>query len=128
MADVFKNFVRAFCAAGQEIKAVQIDNGKLVSSEIDTVCFELGIHICRTAPYTSAHNGRVECLHRSLMACSCTMHVGAGIPENRWDELYCTACYLYNRTPSSSTPSGVTPYKLFYGHPPVVSHLCEIGC
>ncbi len=128
MAAVFKCFVLAFRASGRCICSVQIDNSELVTNEVTALCANLGIRIRHTAPYTSAHNGRVERLHRSLMARSRTMRVGAGVPENRWDEFYNTACYLYNRTPSSSLPPGKTPYELFYGSPPKVDHLREIGC
>ncbi len=128
MAAVFKCLILAFHAFGHNIKSVQIDNGKLVTNGVTALCTDLGIRIRRTAPYISAHNRQVERLHRSLMAHLQTMRVGAGIPENRWDELYSTACYLYNRTPSFSLPPGKTPYELFYGLLPKVDHLHEIGC
>ncbi|OSC96218.1 hypothetical protein PYCCODRAFT_1355231, partial [Trametes coccinea BRFM310] len=55
------------------------------------------------------------------------MRISAGLPEDRWDELYSTACYLTNRTPSSSLPSGITPYEAWFGRAPSLSHLREIG-
>ncbi|KAI0366920.1 hypothetical protein BV20DRAFT_928252, partial [Pilatotrama ljubarskyi] len=56
------------------------------------------------------------------------MRLAADVPENRWDEFYLTACYLTNRTPTSTLPSGVTPYEAWFGEPPCLRHLREIGC
>ncbi len=128
MGSVFRRFVVAMRALGYPVKSVQIDNGELVSEDVDAVCAELGISVRRTAPYTSAHNGRVERLHHTLMSRSRTMRLAADIPENRWDELYVTACYLYNRSPTSTLPGGISPFQAFYGRPPDNSHLREIGC
>ena len=37
------------------------------------------------------------------------------------------ATYLTNFTGASAN-NGKTPYELWYGHKPSLSHLCEIGC
>ncbi|KAI9064566.1 hypothetical protein FKP32DRAFT_1529108, partial [Trametes sanguinea] len=55
------------------------------------------------------------------------MHISAGVPEDRWDEFYVTSCYLTNCTPTSSLPSNLTPYEAWFGRPPSLSHLREIG-
>lgn len=128
MASVFRRFVIAMRALGHPVKRVQIDNGELVSAEVDTVCAEFGISVRRTAPYTSAHNGRVERLHGTFMSRSRTMRIAAGVPENRWDEFYVTACYLYNRSPTTTLPDNMSPFEVFYGRSPDNSHLREIGC
>ncbi|KAI0373597.1 hypothetical protein BV20DRAFT_927655, partial [Pilatotrama ljubarskyi] len=55
------------------------------------------------------------------------MRLASNVPENRWDEFYVTACYLSNRTLSSSLPRGITPYEAWFGTPPSLRHLREIG-
>lgn len=80
-----------------------------------------------TVPYTSAQNGRVERLHRTLMGKARAMRSACGVPVNRWDEFVLTACYLSNRTPVSSQ-AGHTPYERWHGTKPDLSHLREIGC
>lgn len=80
-----------------------------------------------TAPYTSAHNGRVEHLHHTLMGKACTMRISCNIPTNRWDEFILTVAYLSNRTPVTSQ-AGHTPYEKWYSRKPNLSHLQEIRC
>ena len=55
------------------------------------------------------------------------MHSACSSPVNMWDEFCATTTYLTNFT-GSSTNNGKTPYKLWYGHKPSLSHLHEIGC
>jgi hypothetical protein len=107
------------------LRRVRIDNGELKSARFNQFCAERGITLEYTAPYTSAHNGRVERLHQTLMSKARTMSECNNFPPNRWDELYVTAAYLHARTPSAS--SIATPYELFYGRKPDLSHLREIG-
>jgi hypothetical protein len=109
----------------RRVGTVRIDNGELKSAKFDKFCGERGITLEYTAPYTSAHNGRVERLHHSLMSKARTMSECNNFPSNRWDELYVTAAYLHARTPSASLAA--TPYKLFWGKKPDVSHLREVG-
>ncbi|TFY52252.1 hypothetical protein EVJ58_g10120 [Rhodofomes roseus] len=113
---------------GLRIGAVQIDNGELLSNEFKTFLGRRGISLRQTAPYTSAHNGRVERLHRTLMDRARAMRLAASVPANRWDDFLLTANYLSVRTPSRSLPAGVTPYEMWYGRKPDLSHLREIGC
>jgi hypothetical protein len=80
-----------------------------------------------TAPYTSAHNGRAEHLHRTLMGKVWTMCLACNAPTSLWDEFMATAAYLTTLT-AFSTINGKTPYKMWYGKIPSLSHLWEIGC
>ncbi|KAJ2987844.1 hypothetical protein NUW54_g9304 [Trametes sanguinea] len=89
---------------------------------------ELGITCELTAPYTSTHNGKAERVHRTFLGKSRAMRLASHVPEDRWDELYVTACYLSNRTPSSSLPNSISPYEAWFGRPPSLRHLREIGC
>src|SRR5271155_6021344 len=52
---------------GLKIGIIRIDNGELKSDKMDAWCRSKGIQQEFTAPYTSAHIGRVERLHRTLM-------------------------------------------------------------
>ncbi|KAL7277842.1 hypothetical protein ACG7TL_008787 [Trametes sanguinea] len=120
-------FIIARRAEGCPVRRIVMDNGECLTSDIIALCNELGVAYDLTAPYTSAHNGKVERVHRTYHGKSRAMRISAGIPEDRWDELYCTACYLTNHTPSSSLPSGITPYEAWFGRAPSLSHLREIG-
>ncbi|TFY50468.1 hypothetical protein EVJ58_g11038 [Rhodofomes roseus] len=114
--------------SGEKIRAVQIDNGELLSNDFKAFLARRGISLRLTAAYTSAHNGRVERLHRTLMDRARAMRLAANVPANRWDEFLLTANYLTVRTPSRSLPPGVTPYEAWHGRKPDLSHLREVGC
>jgi hypothetical protein len=104
----------------------RIDNGELKSKKFEKFCAARGISVEHTAPYTSAHNGRVERLHLTLVNKYRAMRSWSDLPDNRWDELLATAAYLHVRTVNST--SAKTPFELLYGRKPNLSHLREIGC
>ena len=54
------------------------------------------------------------------------MRLSCDLPPNQWDEFMATAAYTRARTASRRT--GKTPYKLYEGGKPDLSHLREIGC
>ncbi|GLB40854.1 putative mitochondrial protein [Lyophyllum shimeji] len=102
-------------------------DGELTSRQMEQWLKLRGTEQEHGAPYTSAHIGRVEHLHRTLMAKARTMRIAAGCPPNLWDEFYLTASYLHERTLTKSL-NGVTPYEMWYERKPDYSHLREIGC
>ena len=103
------------------------DNGELKSEAMREWLLSRGTQHQFTAPYTSAQNGRVERLHRTLMGKARAMRIASGVPVHRWDEFVLTACYLSNRTPVSSQ-AGHTPYERWFDQKPDLTHLREIGC
>jgi transposase InsO family protein len=103
------------------------DNGELASNHIRDWCSEKGILHLFTAPYTSAQNGRAERLHRTLLDKARAMKSACNAPTDMWDEFVATAAYLTNLTGASAN-GGVTPFELWFGSKPSVSHLREIGC
>ena len=80
-----------------------------------------------TAPYTLAHIGCVERMHRTLMAKARTMCIYAKCPPNMWDEFYMTAGHLQNKTTTRSL-EGTTPWEQWYEQKPDYSYMREIGC
>jgi hypothetical protein len=80
-----------------------------------------------TAPYTSAQNGKSECLHRTIMGRARAMWLDARLPPSLWAKCALAAFYLAQRTPTCAL-KGMTPYEAFYGKKPRVSHLREYGC
>jgi len=113
--------------SGECLRTLVTDNGELLSHAVTNWCFEHGIEHLLTAPYTSAHNGRVEHLHRTLLEKARTMCLACNAPNFMWDEFCTTATYLTTLTASSSL-NGKTPFELWFGHPPSLSHLREIRC
>ena len=113
--------------SGHRLKILVSDNGELVSNSMTTWCSEFGIDHRRTAPYTSAQNGRAERLHRTLLDKARAMLLSCNAPPSLWDEFCATSAYLTNLTASSSL-QGRTPFELWFGRKPSLSHLREIGC
>src|SRR5271169_3716651 len=112
---------------GIKVGTYRTDNGELKSKAMDEWLRSQGVRQEFTAPYTSAHNGRVEQMHRTLMNKARTMRIYSDLPPNLWDELYLTASYLHARTTTRSL-QGSTPFAQWYKRKPNLSHLCEIGC
>ena len=112
---------------GEKLEIVVSDNGELVSKTTTAWCKLHGIEHQVTAPYTSAQNGRAERLHRTVLGKARAMQLSCNAPTSFWDEFCATSAYLTNFTASSSL-NGKTPYKLWFGHMPSLSHLREIGC
>jgi hypothetical protein len=112
---------------GSKVGIFRSDNGELKSTAMREWLLSRGTQHQFTAPYTSAQNGHVERLHRTLMGKAHAMRSACDVPVNRWDEFVLTACYLSNRTPVSSQ-AGHTPYERWFDHKPDLSHLREIGC
>jgi transposase InsO family protein len=112
---------------GNTLRILVTDNGELVSNAMRSWCDSLGIDHQLTAPYTSAQNGRVERLHRTILGKARTMRIACNAPGNLWDEFCSTAAYLTNLTAATAN-QGRTPYELWFGRLPSLSHLREIGC
>jgi transposase InsO family protein len=113
--------------SNHKLKILVTDNGELVSNTVSDWCSAHGINHQRTAPYTSAQNGRAEHLHRTILGHACSMRLACNAPASLWDEFCATAVYLANFTVSSTTKQK-TPYELWFNRAPSLSHLCEIGC
>lgn len=105
-----------------------IDNGELKSNEFEEWCRSRGTTIQFMAPYTSAHNGRVERLHRTLMAKARTVRIYVNMPAYLWDEFYLTAAHLHQKTTTRSLNNGPVPWERWYNRKPDYSYMREIGC
>lgn len=82
----FEAWVNAIEAeSGKKISAIQINNGELLLKDFKAFLEHCGIALHTRAAYTSAHNGRVEHLHRTLMNRARAMRLAAGVPVNCWD-------------------------------------------
>lgn len=113
--------------SNERIKILVTDNGELVSRSVAEWCTLRGIEHKLTAPYTSAQNGRAEHVHRTIMNKARSMRLACNAPAALWDKFCATATYLTTLT-ASVTLNGKTPYEAWYGEPPSLSRLREIGC
>jgi len=107
---------------GEHVGIYVTDNGELKSNEMKTWCESHGTEHQFTAPYVSMQNRKCEQLHLTLMNKAWSMSIACCAPPSFWDEFVSTAAYLSTLTPSSSI-NNHTPYELWFGHKPNLSHL-----
>src|SRR5690606_36938910 len=64
--------------------------------------------------------------NRTLVEMARTMLIASKLPNVLWAEAVATSAYILNRTACSGI-QGVTPYELWYGRAPKISHLRIFG-
>ena len=107
---------------------MRTDNGgEFRGNEFEEFYKKCGISKHNTTPYTPQQNGVVERMNRTLMEKERCMLSGAGIGQEFWVEALGTACYLVNRSPSS-TLGDKTPQEVWTGKEPSLTQLKVFGC
>jgi len=87
----------------KKIKVLMKDNGgEFCKKEFEQFCKKCGIAWQKTTPYTPQQNGVAEIMNRMLMEKARSMLSGVGIGQELWAEAMETACYLVNKSPSST--------------------------
>lgn len=128
--DCFKHYeakvVALFC--DKSISKIRCDNGGEYSSNIfKDFCDKKGIQISYTPPYTPQLNGVAERMNQTLLDMARSMILQAELDKMFWEEAVLTAAYITNRT-QSSINKNKTPYELWFGKKPNVSHMKVFGC
>lgn len=112
----------------QKIQILRTDNGgEYASTAFRVYCQDHGILHQYTVAYTPQQNGLAERKNRSLMESACSMLQTAGLSHQFWEEAVATTCYLQNRLFTSVVAAGYTPYSLWFGHQPDLTHLRIFG-
>ena len=112
--------------AGLPVKRVRSDNGgEFCNSTLSEFYTSQGVLHETTNPYSPQQNGKAERLNRTLWEKARPMLSDAGLPKHLWADAIVTANYLRNRSPLSGRDK--TPFELFYGTKPDVSHLRIFG-
>jgi hypothetical protein len=78
-------------------------------------------------PYTAEQNGVAERGHQMIATRALSAHHQSGYPYSFWGYAILNSTYIKNFLPSSAT-NDRTPFELFYGELPDVSHLCPFDC
>jgi len=132
-SDVFSRF-KEFEAlvtneTGQTIGTLRSDNGgEYVSSEFENYLKSRGIRHQLTVRHTPQQNGVAERYNRTVYDAARAMIIQAKVPKTFWAEAIATAVYVRNRVPTSSHKQSTTPYEIWYGVKPDLSHLRVFGC
>jgi len=113
---------------GKKIKYLQSDNGtEYVNLKFEDLLKNFGIQRRLSVPYNPEQNGLAERKNRTLLDMARCLLIDAGLPPRFWAEAVNTANYLRNRCPTTCL-DGKSPYEVWHGKPPNVSHLREFGC
>jgi transposase InsO family protein len=87
---------------------------------------ECGVDAQYTMPGEPEQNGVAERRNRTLMDMVRSMMSNTSLPTFLWGDALKTAAYILNRVPSKSVPK--TPFELWCGHKPSLSHFRIWGC
>lgn len=111
----------------RKMKILRSDNGReYCNQEMKQYLAAQGIVLENTAPFTPQQNGKSERDNRTIVESARTMIQARNLPLSLWAEAVNTAVYVLNRA-LSSTSNGKTPYEIWTGKAPSVSHLRVFG-
>lgn len=111
---------------GKRLKVLRTDRGgEFVNKRMQSYFKDKGIIHQLTAPYTPEQNGVAERKNRSLMEMARCMLYDADMNIKFWAEAVNNANYIQNRL--SSAAVRVTPYELWFGKSPNLSHVHVFG-
>ena len=111
-----------------KIISIRSDHGgEFENKEFELFCDKHGIEHNFSAPRTPQQNGVVERKNRSLEEIARTLLNDTPLPKYFWAEAVNTACYILNRALIRPILKK-TPYELFNGRKPNISHLHIFGC
>ena len=99
-----------------------------MSNEFNQLLVDSGIHRQHTVRNEPHQNGVAERVNRTLHESCTALLTGAHLPASFWGHALNVAVHVHNRSPTSAIPAGFTPFELWYGHKPSVSHLRIFGC
>ena len=110
------------------IVSIRSDHGgEFQNEKFEKYCFENGIHHNFSAPRTPQQNGVVERKNRSLEEGARTLLNETNLPKYVWADAVSTVCYALNRLLLRPILKK-TPYELYKGRKPNISHLRVFGC
>jgi transposase InsO family protein len=126
--EAFKEFkAKAELETGKKIKVLRTDNGgEYIGEKFEEFLASHGIKHELTTPYTPEQNGLAERYNRTIVEAVRSMLFDMGMSKQFWGEAVMTAVYTRNRSPSRAIDN-VTPYSIYKGRNPNVSHFRVFG-
>jgi hypothetical protein len=119
-------FARLELQTGKKVKAIQTDRGgEYVNKDMAALLGKRGTVQRTTAWNAPEQNGAAERLNRDLEEKGRALLSDSGLGADLWAEALVTANYTRNRFPSSV--HGRTPWEMFHGEKPSISHMRVFG-
>lgn len=110
-----------------DVVAVRCDNEKGFGNDLIDTTEELGMLYEPAPAGTKEPNGLIERAGGVLTQRARAMRIHANLPKDLSHEMYRTAAYILNRTPTEAL-GWKTPYEVVWGRKPLVAHMRPIGC
>jgi hypothetical protein len=131
-SDVFEAFqqFKAYAEnqSEQKIKILRDDKGgEYMSNAFLDFTTQCGIERQHTVRARPQQNGVTERANRVLSEHVTTMLDESGLPKSFWGECLAALVHVWNRCPTEAIRSA-TPYELWHGRKPDISHLRVWGC
>ncbi|CAF0767559.1 unnamed protein product [Brachionus calyciflorus] len=98
-----------------------------LTNEFQKLLKDSGIQHNTSVKYCPQMNEKAERLNRTLIEKARYMLIGSNCHINLWSGALDTSNYLRKRSPSSAL-NGKSPFEVFYGVLPKLSHLRVLGC
>jgi hypothetical protein len=110
-----------------DVVAIRSDNEKGFGNDLINTTEELGMLYEPAPAGTKEPNGLIERARGVLTQRARAMRIHANLPKNLSHEMYRTAAYILNRTPTEAL-GWKTPYEVVWGQKPLVAYMRPIGC
>jgi len=128
LSEYKKWLTKAQLHTGTKIKILRCDNGgEYVSNALSALHDENGTTHQTTVPDTPQQNEVAERLNRVLVEMIRTMMRNKDVDQDLWADAIKTAVYIKNRVTTRALPVGKTPFELWTGNKPNVSHMRVFG-
>ncbi|KAF0743739.1 hypothetical protein Ae201684P_003773 [Aphanomyces euteiches] len=101
------------------------NGGEYLDGQVAAFCRREGIYHSTTTTMTSQQNGFAKVRFRDILARARAMLIEADLPKQLWS--YAVECAVYCMNRSVSANSNTTPFKLWHGYEPDVSHMKVFG-
>ena len=114
--------------SGEKISLLHVDNApELTKGKLQSYCKNAGIMYEKTVPDSPSQNGVAERCNLTLASITRALLIDANLSDWYWPFAIQTAVHIKNRAPHSSLPPNKTPFELWHGYKPSLSHLRPFG-
>jgi hypothetical protein len=110
-----------------DVVAIRCDNEKGFGNDLINTAEELSMLYEPAPAGTKEPNGLIERAGGVLTQRARAIRIHAHLAKTLSHEMYRTAAYMLNRTPTEAL-GWKTPYKVVWGRKPLVAHMRPIGC
>lgn len=110
-----------------DVIMVHTDGERGFGNDLIDICKALGIVLELTPPAHSEQNGLIEGHNRVVTLRARALRINANLPKKLANEMYKSAVYILNRTPTEAL-QWKTPYEIVWGRQPLGAHMYPIGC